>query len=148
MMDAKNEAGRDCETRQDELQVRVERDFPHPPEKLWRALTQPHLLSEWLMNTDFSVTPGATFSFTADWGSVDCKLLEIDKGKKLSYIWGDGVLDTIVTWTLTPTEGGTRLSMLQTGFRRDQPQYYGGAKAGWPKFFDNLGSLLSKQQGR
>lgn len=148
MTGATIKSGCDSSARRDELEVRIERNFSYPAEKLWWALTQPHLLSEWLMKTDFSAAPGATFSFTADWGSVDCALLEIEPEKKLCYTWGDGTLDTIVTWTLTPTESGTRLSMAQTGFRPDQSRYYGGAKAGWPKFFDNLGRLLATHQER
>ncbi|MFZ5730118.1 MAG: polyketide cyclase [Phenylobacterium sp. RIFCSPHIGHO2_01_FULL_70_10] len=125
--------------------VVVERDLAHPPEQVWRALTQPHLLAEWLMRTDFEPRTGHSFSFTADWGVVECKVLEIEAERRLAYSWGDGVLDTVVTWTLTPTETGARLRMEQTGFRRDQPRYLMGATAGWPRFFDNLEQVLARE---
>ncbi|WP_428408305.1 SRPBCC family protein [Hyphococcus sp.] len=125
------------------LSVVVERDIPYPPEKIWRALTQPHLLEEWLMKTDFQPNLGHRFKFSAEWGSVDCEILEIEPNRTLSYTWGDTRLKTTVTWTLTPTEKGTSLRMEQQGFREDQPRYYQGAKAGWPNFFANLEQLLA-----
>lgn len=125
--------------------VVVERDLAHPPERVWRALTQPHLLAEWLMRTDFEPRTGHSFSFTADWGAVECKVLEIEAERRLAYNWGDGVLDTVVTWTLTPILGGVRLRMEQTGFRRDQPRYLMGATAGWPRFLDRLEQLLHEE---
>ena len=127
----------------DSLSVVIERDLNHPPARVWRALTEPHLLGEWLMPTDFRAEPGHLFRLTADWGAVDCAVTEITPGERLAYRWGDGVLDTVVTWTLIPRPGGTRLRMEQTGFRRDQPRYYGGAKAGWPGFLDRLETVLA-----
>ncbi len=132
------------ETSKETLSVIVERDIPHPPEKIWRALTQPHLLEEWLMKTDFQPNLGRRFKFSAEWGSVDCEILEIEPNKTLSYTWGDTRLKSVVTWTLTPTKNGTRLRMEQQGFREDQPRYYQGAKAGWPNFFANLEELLAR----
>lgn len=128
--------------------VVVERDFAHPPQKVWRALTDPHLLEEWLMKTDFHAQPGQRFSFRADWGAVDCEVLELEPCRTLSYRWDSGDdatgLRSTVTWTLTPTTSGTRLRMEQTGFRKGQPQYYGGAMAGWPRFLDALEVLLGR----
>jgi uncharacterized protein YndB with AHSA1/START domain len=124
--------------------VVLERDLPYPPEKLWRALTQPHLLSEWLMKTDFAPTLGHRFAFRADWGGVDCEVLAVEPNSTLSYTWGDHDLKSVVTWTLTPTSAGTRLRMEQSGFRRDQPLYFGGAQAGWPRFLDNLEQVLAR----
>lgn len=122
----------------------VERELPHPPERIWRALTRPHLLEEWMMKNDFEPEPGRGFSFTAEWGRVEGRVLEAEPHSTLSYTWGDHDLDTVVTWTLTPTETGTRLRMEQTGFRKDQPRYYHGAKAGWPRFLAGLESLLAR----
>lgn len=124
------------------LSVVVEREFPFSPEKLWRALTQPHLIEQWLMKTDFQPAVGHHFSFHAEWGSVGCEVLEIEPQRMLSYTWGDEHLKSVVTWTLTATSAGTLLRMEQEGFRRDQPRYYGGAKAGWPRFFDALEQVL------
>ena len=132
------------DTATETLSVVVERDIPHPPEKIWRALTQPHLIEEWLMKTDFVPAADHRFSFRADWGSVDCQVLEIEEHRRLSYTWGDSRLKSIVTWTLTPSGGGTRLAMEQTGFRPDQPRYFQGATDGWPRFLGNLEKLLAR----
>ena len=122
----------------------IEREIPHPPEKIWRALTQPHLIEEWLMKTDFKPVMGHRFGFRAEWGGVDCEVLEVEPNKTLSYTWGDHDLKSVVTWTLTPTSTGTHLRLEQTGFRPDQPRYYLGAKAGWPRFFQNLEQVLAR----
>ena len=66
--------------------VVVEREMPHPPEKLWRALTQPHLIEEWLMKNDFKPVLGHRFDLRADWGAVDRQLLEVEPNKTLSYL--------------------------------------------------------------
>lgn len=125
--------------------VVVERDLAHPPGRIWRALTQPHLMAEWLMQTDFEPVLGCSFSFQAEWGAVNGQVTEIEPERRLAYSWGDGVLDTVVTWTITPTSEGARLRMEQTGFRKDHPRYLVGATAGWPRFFDNLEQLLVRE---
>ncbi|PXA96231.1 polyketide cyclase [Nostoc sp. 3335mG] len=124
--------------------VVVERDFPHQPEKLWRALTQPHLLSEWLMQSDFLPNMGHSFRFTAEWGSVECRVKQIEPNRTLSYSWDAYGLESTVTWTLTPTPSGTLLRMEQTGFRPDQNQAYHGARMGWRAFLDKLDALLER----
>ena len=128
--------------------VIVEREIPHPPEKIWRALTQPHLIEEWLMKNDFKPVVGHSFSLRADpqpnWsGVIDCEVLAVEPNKELSYTWGSLGLKTVVTLTLTPTSTGTHLRMEQSGFRPDQPQNYQGAKFGWQHFFTNLEKLLA-----
>ena len=122
----------------------VERVMPHPPEKIWRALTQPHLIEEWLMKNDFKPVVGHSFNLRADWGAVDCQVQAVEPNKTLSYTWGAYGLESVVTWTLTPTSTGTHLRMEQSGFRPDQQQAYQGAKAGWPRFFANLEQLLAR----
>ncbi len=124
--------------------VVVEREFPYPPEKIWRALTQPHLLEEWLMKNDFRPTEGHGFSLTADWGSVDGRVEAVEQHKTLSYTWDTKDLRSVVTWTLTPTSTGTSLRMEQAGFRPDQQPYFRGAKVGWPKFLDALEQVLAR----
>lgn len=125
------------------LTVVVEREIAHPPEKIWRALTQPHLIEEWLMKSDFKPEVGHAFDLNADWGTIHCQVLSVDQGKAVSYSWNAEGLESTVHWTLTATAGGgTRLRMEQTGFRPDQPRFYGGAKVGWPRFFDNLEQVL------
>ena len=118
--------------------VVVEREIPFPPEKIWRALTQPHLIAEWLMTNDFMPAVDHRFTLRGDWGSVDCRVLAIAPNTSLSYTWDALGLVSVVTWTLTPTSKGTRLRMEQSGFRPDQEQAYQGAKYGWQKFFGGL----------
>jgi uncharacterized protein YndB with AHSA1/START domain len=124
--------------------VIIERDIAHPPEKIWRALTQPHLLQEWLMKTDFRPDLGHQFKFSGDWGSVDCKVLTIEPQKTLSYTWEAMGLESVVTWTLTPSGTGTHLRLEQSGFRPDQQQAFHGARFGWQKFFGNLEQVLAR----
>jgi len=133
--------------------VVVEREMPHPPEKLWRALTQPHLIEEWLMNNDFKPVVGHQFNFRADYlpnGKLNCEVLAIEPNKTLSYTWGSTSdnaafnVKSVVSYTLTPTPTGTHLRMEQSGFRPDQKQAYGGAKYGWQQFFGKLEQILAK----
>jgi uncharacterized protein YndB with AHSA1/START domain len=134
------------ETSTERLCVVVEREIPYPPEKIWRALTQPHLIEEWLMKNDFKPVVGHSFNLRADWGGVDCKVLAVEPNKTLSYKWDSKGLESVVTWTVTPTSTGTRLRMEQSGFRHDQPQYYNGAKAGWQQFFAKLEQALARME--
>jgi len=126
--------------------VVVEREIAFPPEKIWRALTQPHLIEEWLMKNDFKPVVGHRFNLRADWGAVDCRILEVEANKTLSYSWAAYGLESVVTWTLTPTSKGTHLRMEQTGFRPDQQQAYQGAKGGWPQFFAKLEQVVARME--
>lgn len=96
------------------------------------------------MKAEFAPNVGHRFRFSADWDEVECEVQTAEPHKTLAYSWNAGDLKSTVTWTLTPTPGGTRLRMEQTGFKRDQPRYYGGAKAGWPQFFDKLEQVLAR----
>lgn len=125
--------------------VVVERDIPHPPEKVWRALTQPHLISEWLMRTgDFEPAVGRRFRLDGDWGGVDCEVKAVEPMQTLAYSWDhpheDPAFDlrSVVTFTLTPIDAGVRVRMEQTGFRPEQKQAYGGAMYGWGEHLANL----------
>lgn len=131
--------------------VVVERDMACPPDRLWRALTQPHLIAEWLMKNDFAPVVGHRFNLSGDWGGVlDCEVLAIDPGRTLSYSWNFAHedpaydLESTVTFTLTPTARGTHLRMEQSGFRPDQKQAFGGAQAGWRQFLDKLEQVAAE----
>ena len=124
--------------------VVVERELPFPPEKIWRALTQPHLIAEWLMKNDFRPDVGHRFDLRFDWGVVDCEVLAVEPYRPLSYTWTSGDLDSVVTWILTPTGAGTQLRMEQSGFGPDQPRYYHGARSGWPRFFAAIEQVLAR----
>ncbi len=130
--------------------ISFEFDLHHSPEKVWRALTDPVLLAEWLLPVvDLKLEPGAAFTFKTQpypgWdGTVNCRILEIDDGRKLSYAWNVADIDTVVTFTLTPTASGTCLSLVQSGFKPDQKQNVGGARYGWKMMGGKLVDLLAR----
>ncbi|WP_424982018.1 SRPBCC family protein [Maritalea sp. S77] len=124
--------------------VVVEREMAHAPEKIWRALTQPHLIQEWLMQSDFAPDLGHKFQFKAEWGAVECKVLEVEPKKRLAYSWEAYGLESVVTWTLEPTANGTLLRMEQKGFKPDQNQAFHGARHGWQNFFNQLENVLAQ----
>jgi uncharacterized protein YndB with AHSA1/START domain len=129
--------------------VVVERELPFAPEKIWRALTQPHLIEEWLMKNDFSPVVDHRFNLRKDPRPdvsivVDCQVLTVEPHKTLSYTWAAMGLEGVVTWTLTPTRTGTLLRMEQLGFRPDQKQAYHGARHGWQQYIANLEQLLAR----
>jgi uncharacterized protein YndB with AHSA1/START domain len=128
------------------LSVVVEREVNFPPEKVWRALTQPHLIEAWLMKNDFKPVVDHRFTLSADWGAVDCQVTAVEPSKTLSYTWAAYGLESVVTWTLTATSTGTHLRMEQLGFRPDQQQAYQGAQYGWQKFFANLEQVLERKE--
>jgi len=131
--------------------ISFEIDLQHSQQKVWRALTDPVLLSEWLLPiVDLKLELGAAFTLKTQpqpgWdGSVSCRMLEIEAQKKLSYSWVVGdFLDTVVTFTLSPTETGTRLSLVQSGFKPDQKQNFGGARYGWRMMGGRLVDVLAR----
>lgn len=130
--------------------LEFELELQHPPRKVWRALTEPALMAEWLLPVfDMKLEPGAAFMFKTQpypgWdGTVNCQVLEIEPERKLSYTWNVPFLETVVTFTLTPTASGTRLSLVQSGFKEDQKREFGGARYGWNMMTSKLIELLAK----
>ncbi|MGH7043510.1 MAG: SRPBCC family protein [Acetobacteraceae bacterium] len=133
----------------------IEREMPHPPEKIWRALTQGPLIEAWLMKNDFQPVVGRTFNFRAapmpHWnGVVDCEVLAVEPYERLSYSWnasGDeaaGGLKTIVTWTLTPTPRGVLVRMEQSGFQPEDEANYQGARYGWQRYIAGLEQAVAE----
>jgi uncharacterized protein YndB with AHSA1/START domain len=121
----------------------IEKDMPHPPEKIWRTLTEAPLIGQWLMDNDFRPVVGHKFTLRTKpvphWnGVIECEVLAIEPNQRLSYSWGSMGMGTIVTWTLTPGEGGTHVRMEQSGFPSADSASYKGATYGWQKFFGNL----------
>jgi uncharacterized protein YndB with AHSA1/START domain len=134
--------------------VVVEREMPHPAEKIWRALTQGPLIEEWLMNNDFQPLVGHKFNFRAEampgWNGVtDCEVLVVEPNKRLSYSWNASGEEaatgprTVVTWTLTPTKGGTLVRMEQSGFRPEDEDFYRGAGFGWQRMVADLEQVVA-----
>ena len=130
--------------------ISFELDLPHAPEKVWRALTDPALLAQWLLPVvDLKLEQGAAFTLKTQpypgWdGTVNCRMVEIEALRKLSYTWSVPFLETVVTFTLTPTASGTRLSLLQAGFKEDQKREFGGARYGWTMMGGRLIDLLAR----
>ena len=128
--------------------VIVEKEYPQPPEKVWRALTDSSLISQWLMKNDFEPVTGHAFTLRADpvpnWnGIIDCKVLAVDPFTTLSYTWGTMGMGSVVTFTLTPTDAGTHVRVEQAGFRPDQEQNYKGAMYGWKSFMGKLENVVA-----
>jgi len=139
----------DTDTATETLSVVVEREIAFPPEKIWRALTQPHLIEEWLMKNDFKPVVGHRFNIHRNPKPdlnivIDCEVLIVEPNKSLSYTWAALDIDGIVTWTLTPTAAGTHLRIEQSGFRPDQKQARGGATGGWRQIFTKLEQTLAQ----
>jgi uncharacterized protein YndB with AHSA1/START domain len=130
--------------------ISFEFDLHHGPEKVWRALTDPALLAEWLLPViGLKLEPGAAFTFKTQaypgWdGIVNCRMLEVEANKKISYAWTVPFLDTVVSFTLTPTASGTRLSLVQSGFKEDKKKEFGGARYGWKLMGGKLVDLLAR----
>jgi uncharacterized protein YndB with AHSA1/START domain len=123
--------------------VILEREMSHPPEKVWRALTQGALIEAWLMKNDFQPIVGHKFTLRAEpkpnWnGVIDCEVLSVEPQTRLSYGWKSLGVATVVTWTLTPTASGVHVRMEQSGFRPDQTFNYKGATYGWQLFMAGL----------
>jgi uncharacterized protein YndB with AHSA1/START domain len=130
--------------------ISFEFDLHHSPEKVWRALTDPVLLAEWLLPVvDLELEPGVAFTFKREplpgWdGIVNCRILEVEAHRKLSYTWGVGDMDTVVTFTLAATASGTRLLLVQSGFKPDQKRNFAGARYGWNMMGGKLVDLLAR----
>jgi uncharacterized protein YndB with AHSA1/START domain len=135
-----------------------ERQMPHPPEKIWRALTQPWLIEQWLMKNDFDAKVGHRFTFRATpmpgWsGVVNCEVVTVEAPRVLAYSWGDGTesasgLKTVVTWTLTPRGRGTLVRMEQSGFRAEDENAHERLGGGWPHVLERLERIATGDLGR
>ena len=121
----------------------IEREMAHPPEKIWRALTEGQLIEEWLMKNDFEPVVGRKFQLRSqpvpNWnGVIDCEVLVVEPNSRLSYGWASMGLESVVVWTLTPTENGTHVRMEHSGFPSEESASYKGANYGWTSFIGNL----------
>lgn len=129
--------------------VIVEKEFPHPPEKVWRALTDRSLIEQWLMKNDFQPAAGHAFRLRMEpmpnWdGVIDCRVLVVEPLETLSYTWSALGLESVVTFTLTPTGTGTHLRMEHSGFASDQDAAYKGAAYGWKGFLGGLERVVAE----
>jgi uncharacterized protein YndB with AHSA1/START domain len=125
--------------------ITVEYDLPHPPAKVWRALTEPALLEKWLMPNTIAPVVGHRFTMQTQpmggWdGVVQCEVLTVEPGKRLAYSWKGGAtdnkeygqpLDTVATWTLTEKPGGTLLLLEHSGFSEQNEFAFNAMSGGW-----------------
>lgn len=132
--------------------IRATWTFPHPPERVWRALADPARLSRWLMPSDLRAEVGAVGTFDAGpWGEVTCEVLEVVPPTRLVWTWRNPPLDTVVTWTLTPHADGTTVVLEHAGFDLDDPMQrmaYDGMGGGWTAAIpERLRALLASDDG-
>jgi uncharacterized protein YndB with AHSA1/START domain len=116
---------------------------------IWRALTQPHLIAEWLMANDFKPVVGHSFTMSRQATPeikvvIDCEVVEVEPNETLSYTWKAFGTDTVVTFTLTPTATGTMLRVEQAGFPADNKAAIKGANASWRQFLMALDELMTR----
>lgn len=133
--------------------VNVEVQLNSPINKVWDALTTSETLSKWMLfkSNTFKPEVGHEFQFSGAQGydqTIDCKVTEIDEPNTLAYTWSAPGVDgqqseTLVTFTLTEANGGTSLSLVQSGFRDDAQQELGGAEYGWKHMFSELENVLA-----
>lgn len=136
----------------------IERFLSHPPDKVWRALTDARMVRAWLMPTDFAPVVGHRFTFQAtpmgDWdGVVHCEVLACEPPRLLRYSWVGGSesnlkygsrLDSTVTWTLTRADNGTRLRMEHAGFRSPDNDFaYGAMRSGWGGIVERIDHIVA-----
>ncbi len=126
-----------------------ERDLPHAPAKVWRALTKSWLVEQWLMSNDLVPEVGHRFAFRAQGMITRCAVLALDEPRLLTYRWGDGtaaggLLRSTVTWTLAASGGGTALRLEHAGFRSRHASAYEAMRAGWPRVLDRLAEVVAE----
>jgi uncharacterized protein YndB with AHSA1/START domain len=130
--------------------------FPHPPERIWKALTTAEIIGRWLMPNDFEAVIGKHFTFTTrpmgNWdGVVRCEVLDVVPHRRLVYSWRGGSdadnparLDSTVAWTLQPEGSGTRLRMVHSGFRSPHnDSAYEAMSPGWRRLIGRLGEIAA-----
>ena len=119
----------DLPAKENESSVIVECDLDEPPEKVWRALTVPEHVADWLLPNDMRAEPGSRFTLKADevdGGNITCDVLAIEPNRLISYSWrgeealrdaDDRPLETVVTFILAENgSGGTHLRLVHGGF--------------------------------
>ena len=138
--------------------ITVEEIVPHAAEIVWKVLTTPELIQRWLMRNDFTPGLGQRFTMQApamgDWdGTVRCEVTTWNPPRELAYTWLGGstaskdgaALDSVLTWTLTPVPGGTRVRMVHDGFRSPQNDMgYDAMSGGWKTVLSRIGAIAAE----
>ena len=147
----------DAALKSDTQDIVVEEIFPHAPETIWKTLTSGELIGRWLMApTGFEPVEGKRFTFQTKpagaWdGAIHCQVLEAIPNERLAYAWKGGheanvgygsLLETIVTWTLSRVENGTRLRLVHSGFALpDNDTAFKNMSEGWKKVVPRIGAI-------
>jgi len=145
-------------------EIVVEEVFPHAPEVIWRVLTTGELIGRWFMSpTGFEPVQGKRFTFktrpAGEWdGTIECQVLDVVVNERLAYSWKGGHetnqgygsrLDTVVTWTLSKAQQGTRLRLVHSGFALPKNESaYQSMSGGWIKVVRGLGEIAGENAGR
>ena len=145
----------------DTRDIVVDEVFPHAPAVVWKTLTTHELISRWLpMPNDFEPTKGRRFTFRTTpagaWdGVIHCEVLQVTPNERLVYTWTGGHeandqygsrLETVVTWTLSAVDGGTRLRLVHSGFRTPKNDFaLKNMSEGWPKVVQRIGAIAGEQ---
>ena len=97
--------------------------YPYPVGRVWDALVNSESLAVWLMPNDFLPTVGHRFTFKPSeqqgWrGLIECEVMAVEDQKRISYTWNNAPshLETLLTFSLEPADGGTNLRLEHTGF--------------------------------
>lgn len=130
--------------------IAFERVYPHPVEKVWRALTAPGALGQWLMETDFVAEEGRSFQMSCQnpQGETDrylCKVITLDPPSRMLWSWVlDGRRDEgemMIEITLEEVPEGTHLTIRHSG--DSEPGIIEAFKGGWPDKLSDLEALLA-----
>lgn len=129
--------------------IRCDRFIPHPPAKVWAALTEPDRLARWFTEGDIAPVVGHRFHLDMQqWGRQPCEVTAVEPERLLAYRFAESTLDTVITWRLAPEGKGTRLFLEHTGFDLDSPlgkQAFHGMGEGWPHLLERLGTRLTDE---
>lgn len=155
-----NNADLKIPTKQRTQQIVVDEVFPHAPKTIWRTLTTGELIGRWLMApTGFEPVEGKRFTFQTKpagaWdGVIHCEVLQVIPNQRLAYAWKSGdeanvgygaPLDSVVTWTLTEVDGGTRLRLVHSGFVTPKnDSAFNSMSGGWPKVIQSVGTIAGE----
>ncbi len=131
--------------------IYLTRYFPHPPAKIWVALTEPAHIANWWAPGNIRPVVGHRFVLDMGaWGQQQCEVLAVEHEKLISYTYAEGILNTTITWTLEAEGMGTRLTLVHSGFDLDSPigkQAFEGMKNGWPVVLGRIGQLFITANG-
>ena len=128
-------------------------ELPHPVERVWAALTDPTEFGRWFsQEASWDLREGAPMTMSWEqYGTAPGVIVAVDPMTRFAYRWGseDRPLEpgqsTLVEWTLEPTDGGTRLQVVESGFATlyNGPDQFKDNTQGWEEQFGNIARYLA-----